>query len=47
MTEYLKRIEAGDAGTVAFYNGIVGFWRRIAPYLIDHRTKEWWQAGYR
>jgi len=47
MTDYLKRLEAGDARTVAFHNGIIRLWRRITPYLIDHRTKEWWQAGYR
>ncbi len=47
MTEYMKRLEAGDANTVAFHSGVVRLWRRIAPYLIDHRTREWWQAGYR
>jgi hypothetical protein len=47
MTEYMKRLEAGDPRAIAVRDGIVRLWRRIAPYLIDHRSKDWWQAGYR
>jgi hypothetical protein len=47
MTEYMKRLEAGDPRAIAVRNSIIRLWRRIAPYLIDHRSKDWWQAGYR
>jgi len=46
MTDYLKRLEARDPRAVAVRDGIGGLWLRIAPYLINHRSKEWWQAGY-
>jgi hypothetical protein len=47
MTEYMKRLEAGDPRAVAICDGICGAWRSVAPYLINYRSKEWWQAGYR
>jgi len=47
MTDYMKRLEAGDPRAVAIRDDIIGLWRRVAPYLITHRSKEWWQAGYR
>ena len=47
MTEYMKRLEAGDPRAIAIRESVIGWWRRIAPYLIAHRGKEWWQAGYR
>jgi hypothetical protein len=47
MTEYMKRLEAGDPKATAVHDGIIGWLRRISPYLITHRSKEWWQAGYR
>jgi hypothetical protein len=47
MTDCMKRLEAGDPRAVATREGIIGFWRRIAPYLFAHRSQEWWQAGYR
>jgi len=46
MTDYMKRLEAGDPRAVAVRDGIVNLWRGIFPYLIAHRTKEWWQGGY-
>jgi hypothetical protein len=46
MTEYMKRLESGDARAIAARDSIIRVWRRIAPYLIDHRSREWWQAGY-
>jgi hypothetical protein len=47
VTDYMKRLEAGDPRATAFRDDIIGLWRRVAPYLINHRSKEWWQAGYR
>ena len=47
MTDYMKRLEAGDPRAVAIRDDITRMWRRIVPYLISHRSKEWWQAGYR
>jgi hypothetical protein len=47
MTEYMKRLEAGDPGAISVRNGIIRLWLSITPYLITHRSKEWWQAGYR
>jgi hypothetical protein len=47
MTEYMKRLEAGDPRAIAVRNSIIRLWRMVAPYLIAHRSKEWWQAGYR
>ena len=47
MTDYMKRLEAGDPRAVAIRDDIIRMWRRIAAYLISHRSKEWWQAGYR
>jgi hypothetical protein len=45
VTEYMKRLEAGDPHAVEVRNNIAAFWRGILPYLITHRTKEWWQIG--
>ncbi|HMF01442.1 MAG TPA: hypothetical protein VKK06_16255 [Terriglobia bacterium] len=45
MTDYMKRLEAGDPRAVALRDGIVKLWQRIVPYLITHRTKEWWEVG--
>jgi hypothetical protein len=47
MTDYMKRLEAGDPRAVAIRDDIIRMWRRIVPYLIGHRSKESWQAGYR
>jgi len=47
MTDYMKRLETGDPRATAIRGNIIGVWRRIAPYLISHRSQEWWQAGYR
>ena len=45
MTDYMKRLEAGEHRAVAFRDGLINFWRSIVPYLIAHRSKEWWQVG--
>jgi hypothetical protein len=45
MTDYIKRLEAGDPHDVAFRDNIVKLWRTMLPYLITHRTKEWWEVG--
>lgn len=45
MTDYMKRLEAGEPRAVAFRDGLINFWRSIVPYLIAHRGKEWWQVG--
>jgi hypothetical protein len=45
MSDYMKRLEAGDPRAVALRDGIVKFWRKITPYLIAHHSKEWWQVG--
>jgi hypothetical protein len=45
MTDYMKRLEAGDPRAVAVCDRIVNLWRGILPYLIAHRPKEWWQVG--
>jgi hypothetical protein len=47
MTEYMRRLEAGDPSAVAIYRRIGRVWRNVVPYLIVHRSREWWQAGYR
>jgi hypothetical protein len=47
MTDYMKRLEAGDPKARAIRDDIIELWQRIVPYLINHRSKEWWQAGYR
>jgi len=47
MTDYMKRLESGDPRARAIRDDIIGLWQRIVPYLITHRSKEWWQAGYR
>jgi hypothetical protein len=47
MTDYMKRLEAGDPRATAIHHGIIGLWRMIVPYLVSYRSKEWWQAGYR
>ena len=36
MTEYLKRLEAGDPATVAFRDRMVALWRRLALRLKLH-----------
>jgi hypothetical protein len=45
MTDYMKRLDAGDPRALAVRDGIINFWRKIVPYLISHRGKEWWQVG--
>jgi len=45
MTDYMKRLEAGDPRAVALRDGIVKLWRGIVPYLITRRTKGWWEVG--
>lgn len=45
MTDYMKRLEAGDPRATAIRDDIIRLWRRIVPCLISHRTKEWWQVG--
>jgi len=45
MTDYMKRLEAGEPRAVALRDGTVKLWRRIVPYLITHRSKEWWEVG--
>ena len=45
MTDYMKRLESGDPRAIAIRDGIVNLWRRIAPYLIAHRGREWWEVG--
>jgi hypothetical protein len=45
MTDYMKRLEAGDTRAIALRDGIINFWRKITPYLIAHRGTEWWQVG--
>lgn len=46
ITDYLKRLEARDPKALAVRDGFTGLWLRIVPYLINHRSREWWQAGY-
>lgn len=45
-TDYMKRLEAGDPNAVAIHDGILGTWRKIATYLIQHRGREWWEVGF-
>jgi len=45
MTDYMKRLEAGEPRALEVRDGIFNFWRKIEPYLISHRGKEWWQVG--
>lgn len=45
MTDYMKRLEAGDPRAIAVRDGMVNLWRRIVPYLIVHRGREWWEVG--
>jgi hypothetical protein len=45
MTDYMKRLEAGEPRVIAVRDGLIKFWRAIVPYLIQHRGKEWWQVG--
>jgi hypothetical protein len=45
MTDYMKRLEAGDQRAIALHDGIINFWRTVSQYLIAHRSKEWWQVG--
>ena len=45
MTDYMKRLEAGDPKAIAVCDGLIRFWRTIVAYLIQHRSKEWWQVG--
>jgi hypothetical protein len=47
MTEYMKRLERGDVRAITVRNGIVSAWRKIVPFLITHRSPEWWQMGCR
>ena len=47
ITEYVRRLEAGDPRATTIRDGIHKFWREILPYLITHRSQEWWQAGFR
>jgi hypothetical protein len=47
VTVLLKRLEAGDPRTIAIRDGIINVWRRIVPYLITHRGKEWWEVGFK
>ena len=47
VTEFMKRLEARDPRALAVRAGFVHLWRRIVPYMIAHRNREWWQAGYR
>jgi hypothetical protein len=45
MTDYMKRVEAGDPRAMAIRDRIINLWQRITPYLISHRGAEWWQVG--
>jgi hypothetical protein len=45
MTEYMKRLEDGDPRAIAVRDGIAKLWRTIAPYLITHRSRQWWEEG--
>jgi len=47
MTDYMKRLEAGDPRAIAVREGISNVWQRIVPYLITHRSKEWWEVGFK
>jgi hypothetical protein len=47
MTDYMKRLEAGDPRAVAIREGIINVWRRLVPYLITHRGKEWWEVAFK
>jgi hypothetical protein len=38
-------LETGDPRAIAIRDGIINVWRRIVPYLITHRSKEWWEVG--
>jgi hypothetical protein len=46
VTDYMKRLEAGDRRAVGFRDGIVDLWHAIAPYVIAHRGREWWEVGF-
>ena len=45
MTNYMKRLEAGDPHAVALRDGAVNLWRKIGSHLIAHRGREWWEVG--
>jgi hypothetical protein len=45
MTDYMKRLEAGDPRAVEFHNRIHNLWQTILSYLIAHRGREWWEVG--
>ena len=45
MTDYMKRLEAGDPHAIAVRDRIINLWRKIGSYLIAHRGKEWWEVG--
>ena len=47
MTDYMKRLEAVDPRAIAVRDGIINVWQRIVPYLITHRSKEWWEVGFK
>lgn len=46
MTDYMKRLEAGDPQAAAIHDGVTRIWRKIVPYLIQHRGREWWEVGF-
>ena len=45
MTDYMKRLEAGDPHAVALRDGVIQLWEKIGPYLSAHRGREWWEVG--
>ena len=46
MTDHMKRLESGDPRAIAVRDGVIKWWRTIVPYLIAHRSKEWWEVGF-
>jgi hypothetical protein len=46
MTDYMRRLESGDPRAITVRDGVIKWWRTIVPYLIAHRSKEWWEVGF-
>jgi hypothetical protein len=46
VTDYIKRLEAGDLRAIASRDAIIKLWRTILSYLIAHRGREWWEIGF-